>query len=163
MYKKYAAFSLLEVLVVVVVIGILAAMVIPKLANAKGKTSIASAAEDLEGIAQVLSHYQAVHGTFPPNASRAKDAVMLKPYFKDFTPFQTRTPIGGVYDYIGLTGSNPVSIAIVNELQNEFSRAQAQELDDYMDDGKLSGGRIKLVNGQLQYRFADTTSVVEDD
>ena len=158
MYKKPAAFSMLEVMVVVVVLFVLGITVVPKIIAARGDASISSTAEDLKLIAQALSYYQAVHGIYPPNSSRVKSSKLMEPYFKGFQPFEIRTPIGGVFDYEKGSGSKSVSIMIVDELDNKFNRTQAQELDEYMDDGELSSGWVKLVNGQLRYRFAESPS-----
>lgn len=155
MNRMNAAFTLLEVIVVTAVIGILAALVVPRFADARNQTSVASAAEDLHTIAQALSLYQGVNGSFPPNATRDQDAIIMTEYFKNFSPFEMSSPIGGVYDFDGPPKFSPVSISIVNDGENKFDPLQAVELDEAIDDGDLRTGRLKLVNLRLRYRFAN--------
>jgi len=154
MNRMNTAFTLLEVVVVTAVIGILAALVVPRFADARNQTTVTSAAEDLHTIAQALSLYQGVNGSFPPNASRDQDAINMAEFFKNFSPFEMSSPIGGVYDYDGPPNFNPVSISIVSDGENKFDPLQAVELDELMDDGDLRTGRLKLVNARLRYRFA---------
>jgi len=152
---------MLESAVVVVVLIILGIIMFPKLIIARGGASVASTAESLNLIAQALTHYQAVHGIFPPDSSRVKDTDLMKHYFKGFHPFEIRTPIGGVFDYEGHSSARSVSILIVDDLENKFDHGQALELDDYMDDGNLKSGRFRLKNGRLQYYFASKSSKVK--
>lgn len=144
------AFTLLEVIVVTVVVGILAAMVIPKFANAQGETTTAMAAEDLRTMAQAIELYQGVNGSFPPNASRADDAILMGSYFKGYNPFEMSSPIGGVYDY---ENQSKVAVLIVPVGNDTYSNADAVALDEYMDDGNLNLGKLREINSQLRYRF----------
>ncbi|HEX8849170.1 MAG TPA: prepilin-type N-terminal cleavage/methylation domain-containing protein [Gemmatimonadaceae bacterium] len=55
--RRRAAFTLVELLVVVVVIGILAAMAIPKFKNTKGKANAAALRTDLRNLATAEESY----------------------------------------------------------------------------------------------------------
>ena len=54
-------FTLIELLIVVVIIGILAAIAIPKFANTKGKAYVASMRSDLRNVATAQEAYFSEH------------------------------------------------------------------------------------------------------
>ena len=56
-HKRTAGFTLIELLIVVVIIGILAAIAIPKFANTKGKAYAASMRSDLRNLAVAQESY----------------------------------------------------------------------------------------------------------
>ena len=71
-YQKRRGFTLIELLIVVVIIGILAAIAIPKFANTKGKANLAALKSDLHNLATVQETY------FYDHARYSTDLVALK-------------------------------------------------------------------------------------
>jgi prepilin-type N-terminal cleavage/methylation domain-containing protein len=55
--KNHKGFTLIELLIVVVIIGILAAIAIPKFANTKGKAVVSAMRSDLRNLASVQETY----------------------------------------------------------------------------------------------------------
>jgi len=62
---KKRAFTLIEMLIVIVIIGILAAALIPRLASARGRANDVARKADLQQTAAALVAYQIDHGKFP--------------------------------------------------------------------------------------------------
>jgi prepilin-type N-terminal cleavage/methylation domain-containing protein len=62
-------FTLIELLIVVVIIGILAAIAIPKFANTKQKAYVASLRDDLRNLATAEEGYLADYTTYTPTLS----------------------------------------------------------------------------------------------
>lgn len=63
--KQSSAFSLVEILVVIGLIGLLLAILIPALAGARGTARQTVCLSNLSGIAQVLEHYEAQYSVLP--------------------------------------------------------------------------------------------------
>lgn len=63
--KRLKAFTLIEMLIVIVIIGILAAALIPRLSKARGRANDTARKADLSQIAASLVSYQIDKGSFP--------------------------------------------------------------------------------------------------
>ena len=64
--KRNAGFTLIEIMLVVVIIGILAAMVIPRLAGRTEQARVAAARSDIEAnIGSALDLYELDNGSYP--------------------------------------------------------------------------------------------------
>jgi prepilin-type N-terminal cleavage/methylation domain-containing protein len=62
--SRHSGFTLIELLIVVVIIGILAAIAIPKFANTKGKAYAASMRSDLRNLATAEEGYYFSHEAY---------------------------------------------------------------------------------------------------
>lgn len=64
MHTTRKGFTLIELLIVVVIIGILAAIAIPKFSNTKGSAQLSSLKSDLRNLASVQETYFANNNTY---------------------------------------------------------------------------------------------------
>ena len=58
-------FTIIEVMLVAIIIGILASMALPKLQRARERAQIARAIGDIDGIGWTIIEYEMVNGSFP--------------------------------------------------------------------------------------------------
>ena len=88
MVRNRKGFTLIELLIVVVIIGILAAIAIPKFSNTKEKAYVAAMKSDLRNIATYEEQYAADNG----GAYFAGTATSAAP-LQGFTPSQNVTVV----------------------------------------------------------------------
>lgn len=66
-------FTLIELMIVIVIIGILAAIAIPRFIGAQDRARIGAAKSELNAVRQALSMYEMDHATYPTSATSWDD------------------------------------------------------------------------------------------
>lgn len=139
------AFTLVEIIVVIVVLGILAAIVVPKFTDASNESAVAAAAADLKAFELAIDMYNAQYGSYPPDVGSGAAVPELAPFFKANNPFGKPCPIGGEYDYNGPPTWAVPQIGIRHVGTNVFTNEDALALDEHFDDGNPSTGRVHVI------------------
>ena len=110
MLKRNSGFTLIEILIVVIILGILASLVVPRLAGRTEEARREAARADIEGgIALALDLYEADNGRYPAGlddlVSQPSDSKKWKgPYLKKGVP---KDPWGHSYHYQFPGAQNP--------------------------------------------------------
>ena len=99
--KKQAqsGFTLIEILLVVVIIGILAAVAVPKFSGRIGQSKESAAKASLQAISLALDMYEVDHGNYPSSLSAlvtGSGADWHGPYLKQGLP---KDPWGNPFTY----------------------------------------------------------------
>ncbi len=76
--KKQSGFTLIEVMIVVVILGILAAVVIPRILDRPDQARVTAAKADIAVIMQQLKLYR-LDNTFYPSTDQGLQALSVKP------------------------------------------------------------------------------------
>lgn len=65
--RRQRGFSLIEIMVVVVIMGVLAALVVPNVMDRPDQARVVAAKQDIGAIMQALKLYRLDHGRYPSN------------------------------------------------------------------------------------------------
>lgn len=76
--KKQSGFSLIEIMVVVVILGILASIVVPKILSRPDEARVVKAKQDVLAIQNALDLYKLDNG-FYPSTEQGLDSLVKKP------------------------------------------------------------------------------------
>jgi general secretion pathway protein G len=78
LFSDQRGFTLIEIMVVVVILGVLAAIVVPRFLDKPEEARITRAAADIEGIEQALAMFKLENG-FYPSTEQGLEALVTKP------------------------------------------------------------------------------------
>src|SRR5476651_2439662 len=77
-YRKASGFTLIEVMVVVVILGILAALIVPKIMSRPEQARMVKAKQDILAIQSALDLYRLDNGKYP-TTDQGLQALVTKP------------------------------------------------------------------------------------
>ena len=77
-FSEQSGFTLIEIMVVVVILGILAAIVVPRFLDKPDEARVTRAAADIEAIEQALAMFKLDNG-FYPSTEQGLEALVNKP------------------------------------------------------------------------------------
>ena len=147
-------FTLLELAVVVLTIGILAMIIAPRFANAQSSSKITATAEDIKKITEAIEYFKASNGFWPLDTKVGIIPSEVLHTLKDEELFKRPTPIGGIYDYENNKNYKTVNLRIRGtNATPPPTLIDAQRLDEYLDDGVLNTGKFRThaTGGYIYY------------
>ena len=145
MNKNHSAFTLIELLIVVAIIGILAAIAVPNFVNAQIRAKVARVEAELKTCATAVELYRLDHGYYP-TYNNSKD-IHPAPHF---LPFSLTTPVAylsSLFDEIFPARNAPEGIPAKHEF-HYFNRRQSPDLvasreESYFQQSPGAGGRYE--------------------
>jgi type IV pilus assembly protein PilA len=142
---RVSGFSLVEIMVVVVIIGLLAAIAIPAFRTYQTRSQATSVANNFRTYAAAFEIYATEHGVWPEDTNEG----IIPPEMEGQLPrFLEQSVVGGSWDWekeiLGVTAG----ISLVN---SNGSRAMFERVDKILDDGNLSTGRFFGNNDRYTY------------
>ena len=78
MFSNQRGFSLIEIMVVIVILGILASLVVPKIMSRPEQARVVKAKQDILAIQNALDLYKLDNGTYP-TTTQGLEALVTKP------------------------------------------------------------------------------------
>lgn len=126
-YRAKYAFTLIELLIVVAIIAILAAIAVPNFLEAQVRAKVSRAKSDMRSMTTALESYHIDHGAYPP-------CVDLNTYITtNLTPGQTATP--NINRLVCLTTPIAYITSVFPDVFNTMSLAPAPGLTE--DDQRV--------------------------
>ncbi|MGL4512862.1 MAG: type II secretion system protein [Lacipirellulaceae bacterium] len=131
--------TFVETLTAVLVIGILAGVLAPKLLGGSEEAKINATIVHLKTIAAAAERCRAETGSWPADGSTAELPAALAPYLRP-NLFAAPCPLGGAYDWDGNSGGFVASVTVTS---TEPDSMTWEELDGRIDDGHASNGWVR--------------------
>jgi len=104
--RKHAGFTLIEVMVVVIILGILAAVVVPNIMDKPDQARITKAKQDIRALESALNMYKLDNFVYP-NTDQGLQALVQKPSgspdpknWKQYLKRLPNDPWGNPYQYL---------------------------------------------------------------
>ena len=104
--RPHRAFTLVEIMVVVVIIGILAVLIVPRVLGRSDEARVAAARHDIAAIVQSLKLYRLDNGRYP-SSEQGLQALIARPQstpvptnWRQYLDSLTKDPWGNQYQYL---------------------------------------------------------------
>ncbi|MEI7731706.1 MAG: type II secretion system protein [Verrucomicrobiota bacterium] len=132
-------FTLVEIMIVVAIIGLLAAIAVPNFVKARKSAQNVAFVKSIKTFADAFTLYSLENRQYPPDTTPSVVPPGMAPYL-NVTLWQGTTPIGGQWDWDnGQFGFK----AGVSVYQPTADATQMQEIDRLLDDGNLGTGLFR--------------------
>lgn len=141
-------FTLVEILIVVVILGILAAVVVPRFTGATDDARIGAFIASLKTYADTCEYYAAKEGAYPPDGSSGQIPAGFEDYV-DQEEFESPTPVGGVWDTE--FNDSGVTAAVGVHFNGEPVPDYMNLVDERFDDGDLASGAFQQLAADRFY------------
>jgi prepilin-type N-terminal cleavage/methylation domain-containing protein len=143
--RPVSGFSLIEIMVVVVIIGLLAAMAIPAFLSYQTRSQATTLANNYRVYAAAFEMYATEHGTWPDDVNEGQ----IPPGMEGQLPrFLEPSAVGGKWDWEKEIMGVTAGISLVG---STGSKAMFTSVDKILDDGDLGGGRFFGSNDRYTY------------
>jgi prepilin-type N-terminal cleavage/methylation domain-containing protein len=144
--RRSSAFTLVEIMIVVVIIGLLAAMAIPALKRVQQSARSSRFINDLRVFAQSFEQYALEHGTWPPNVGSGTVPVNMTTALQ-VSVWTSRNTLGGRWNW----DRNFNFTAAVSTTDVTVTDEEMAVIDAKIDDGDLDTGNFRKVDSRFSY------------
>ncbi len=101
-FRKKVAFTLIEMLIVIVIIGILAAALVPRLADIQWRARDTKRKADLSSMVNALEIYFADYGSYPLQADNTyRASYQSQPWISELSGIMTSLPVDPINNGFG--------------------------------------------------------------
>jgi len=150
---QHSGFTLIEILIVVVILGVLAAIVVPQFVDATAQSSKSVFVANLRHYTEAAQLYMFDTGGFPEDSASGELPAGFEDYI-DAGKWAVGTPVGGAWDIEhqdagGVQSAVGVHFDGTGQTRDDM---YMREVDTLIDDGDLSTGRFRKLE-ETRYYF----------
>jgi type IV pilus assembly protein PilA len=147
--RRKAGFSLVEIMIVVAIIGLIAAMAIPAFSKSRGKSKVSIFSNSLRLATDAFELYAMENGPYPVEANPAAVPAGMAEYMPQRVDWANRAPIGGQWDWDNNVHGLDKAVSVIGDNLNED---RLRDVDALMDDGDLNTGVFRKT-GATRYSY----------
>lgn len=137
-------FSLVELIIVVMIIGVLGAIAIPRLSRGSEGARVNAFVAELNTFAQLIEQVQLETGVQVKDSTTGRMPSDLKGYLHE-NSWEGQTPIGGYWDIE--RDDNGVTLAVgVHFDKVTVDRDALRSVDEIIDDGNTKTGKFRALS-----------------
>jgi len=92
-------FTLIELMIVILIIGVLSILSVPRFSTIRDKAKYSQARLYLKALFESLEHFSAEYGAYPPDVYPNMPPPGLVPGYASEWPYRDRDPFNSRYDY----------------------------------------------------------------
>ena len=146
--SKARAFTLVEIMIVVAIVGLLLAIAIPAYKKLAQKSRVVAYTSNLRAMLGALEMYAMDYGNYPADVMPGIAPVGIKEYIPNIN-LSMPTPLGGVCDWerrsVGISSG-------LSALGTGFNSEEFVMVDKRIDDGDLDAGSFRRLS-PTRYTF----------
>lgn len=142
--SQRVGFSLLEVVFVLAILGVIAALATPALMRARNSTENKVVVNDLRIFSEAFNRYNVEQSGWPSSQGDASFPSEMQGYLSEAS-WSNNSPVGGNYQWYAPVdlGDTTVTAAIAIQDSN-ITLEQVEKIDSVIDDGNTSTGEFRL-------------------
>jgi prepilin-type N-terminal cleavage/methylation domain-containing protein len=140
-------FTLVEIMIVVAIIGLLAALGIPAMTKSGRRARNARFAHDIKLAGHAFVQYSFDHGSYPSDKTPTQMPDGMADYLAKF-PWTEDTPIGGQWDWDYEQFGVKAGVSVKSP---KWADKDMEKIDKTFDDGNLSTGQFRKRAGGYIY------------
>ena len=143
----HRAFTLIEILIVVVILGILAAMAFPRFKDVSGEARRTAFINSAKIFVSAAKRYELDYGVYP-DEKHGELPVGFGDYIQS-NRWESATPIGGLWEAKVNTGGVTAALGVhYGGSDPGYDPAQMLLIDEMADDGDLATGAFRHFGGK---------------
>lgn len=145
-------FTLIEVLIVVIILGILAAVVVPAFSGMTDEARKGAFIRDLKTYADAIEIYTARSGFFVGDSSSGEFPPELDGYL-DASEWERGTPLGGSWDVELMEQGISSGVGVHFQGGANPGNAFMADIDERFDDGDLNAGLFRRLQDHSRFYY----------
>lgn len=149
--RSLRGFTLVEIMIVVIIIGLLAALAIPTIHNSQKAAKGATFINDIRTYGAAAEVFSLETGDYPEAAGAGVMPTGLDEYIPTMK-WTADTPIGGSWNF--LKNSDGI-VSALGATGHTATVGQLMHIEAKFDDGSLSTGKLRTIAGGYYYIVAE--------